>query len=333
MINPLTELKVLQLHYNGTFPWYCEKITVTDHLSGISYKFNVDRWFMDKTGDISVDVLGQREDDADWTYTVIVKTQAVLPAQTSLRGKIILSIRGKNSQLNDIVLGSGREMFQLFHAGNEDTIELKTAKRLVDISTIELQLDVAEYQSWLCDYIEIIDTAASWDTSSHTLIPKSYRFPINRWLGANAMDKKNTVICYVNKEPGYAHMPTYIVQVLTGNKNMTNETGIQVNVYLQMFGTLKVFGPILLDKSSNNTTPFRKGQTDEFHIFDLPYGGEIKKIRLFHDGGRTTSWNCEWFPVERLLDDDAEEGSSNLIIYSERKEDEGTAARILQQVL
>lgn len=120
------------------------------------------------------------------------------------------------------------------------------------------------------------------------------RFPINRWLGAHAMDKRNVIRSSVNQEPGYGKMPTYIVQVLTGTKNMNIDSDMQINVYLQLFCTISnnVYGPILLDKSSNNIQPFRKGQIDKFYINDLNYCGEIKKIRLWHDGNK--SWHCEW---------------------------------------
>lgn len=70
---------------------------------------------------------------AGWIYSVTVKTQAVLPAQTNLRGKILLSIHGENSLLNDGILGSGRFMNGLFHAGGEETIELKSNKRLGEV--------------------------------------------------------------------------------------------------------------------------------------------------------------------------------------------------------
>jgi hypothetical protein len=100
-------------------------------------------------------------------------------------------------------------------------------------------------------------------------------------------------LLFVHQEPGYAKMPTYIVHILTGSKNMTSESDIQTNVYLQLFCT-NVYGPILLDKSSNNTQAFRKGQIDEFYINDLLYCDEIRKIRLWHDGGKSTSWHCEW---------------------------------------
>lgn len=63
-----------------------------------------------------------------WIYSVRVKTQAILPVQTSLKGKIILSINGEKDSLNDAVLGSGR-----FHAGGEDIIELKSIKRLGEV--------------------------------------------------------------------------------------------------------------------------------------------------------------------------------------------------------
>jgi hypothetical protein len=110
------------------------------------------------------------------------------------------------------------------------------------------------------------------------------------------MDKRTVVHAYVNQEAGYAKMPTYIVHILTGTKSMINESNIQAHVYLQLFCALsdRVYGPILLDKSSNSTQPFRKGQIDEFYINDLSLCGEIKKIRLWHDGDRFTSWHCEW---------------------------------------
>lgn len=147
--------------------------------------------------------------------------------------------------------------------------------------------------------IEIIDTTANWDFVSRMMISKSYKFPINRWLGAHAMDKRNAIRVSVNHEPGYGQMPTYLVHILTGTKTLSNDSEIQANVYLQLFCSISnhVYGPILLDKSSNNTQPFRKGQTDEFHINDLSYCGEIKKIRLYHDGGKNTSWHCEWYLI------------------------------------
>ncbi|CAF3836154.1 unnamed protein product [Rotaria sordida] len=335
-IIPMLELKVLQIYFNGTFPWFCERITVIDQISGLSYRFDVEQWFIENTYDNPINIFGQREDDIGWIYFVTVKTQAVLPVQTSLRGKILLSIYGEYASLNDAILGSGRLMHGLFHAGGEDIIELKSNKRLGEINSIELHLEVAEWQSWLCDMIEIIDSTANWDFLSRTMITKTYKFPINRWLGAHAMDKRTVIHSLINQEPGYAKMPTYIIHILTGTKNMNNESDIPINVYLQLFCTISnnVYGPILLDKSSNNTQPFRKGQIDEFYINDLSYCGEIKKIRLWHDGGKTISWHCEWikitnvhkneiyeFSVEKILDEDLEEGSSNLILYSEKKDE------------
>lgn len=71
-----------------------------------------------------------------WIYTVNVKTQAVLPAQTNLRGKIYLSIQGENASLNDSLLASGRLMHGLFHPGGEATIELKSDQRLGEVSDL-----------------------------------------------------------------------------------------------------------------------------------------------------------------------------------------------------
>ncbi|CAF3800670.1 unnamed protein product [Adineta steineri] len=347
-ITPMLELKVLQIYYTGTFPWFCERILITDQISGLSYRFDVEQWFTEKIEDNPVNIFAQREDDIGWIYSVTIKTQAVLPAQTNLRGKIILSIYGENSSLNDAILGSGRLMYGLFHAGSEDTIEIKSPKRLGEIHSIELRLEVSEWQSWLCDMIEIIDLTSNWNFLSHTMIPKTYKFPINRWLGAHAMDKRTIIRSTINQEPGYAKMPTYIVHILTGSKNMIMESNIQCNVYLQIFCTISnnVYGPILLDKSSNNTQSFRKGQIDEFYINDLSYCGEIKKIRLWHDGGKTTSWHCEWikitnvqkneiyeFLVEKLLDEDIEEGSSNLILYSKKKDEINESELITPQTL
>ena len=109
----------------------------------------MERWFREKTEDNPVVILGQREDDSgkyydkksidadvhhpDWIYSITVKTQAVLPAQTNLRGKIFLSIQGENASLNDSLLASGRLMHGLFHAGGEATIELKSDRRLGEV--------------------------------------------------------------------------------------------------------------------------------------------------------------------------------------------------------
>lgn len=110
------------------------------------------------------------------------------------------------------------------------------------------------------------------------------------------MDKRTVIRSLINQEPGYAKMPTYIIHILTGTKHINYENEISMNVYLQIFcsNSNNVYGPILLDKSSNNTQPFRKGQIDEFYINDLSYCNEINKIRLWHDGGKAVSWHCEW---------------------------------------
>jgi hypothetical protein len=124
----------------------------------------------------------------------------------------------------------------------------------------------------------------------------SRRFPIHRWLGIHAMDKRTMIRALHNQQPAYTRMPNYIVHVLTGSKTITHDLNIQANVYLQIFCTNfdHVYGPILLDRSSNTIEPFRKGQIDEFHIYDVPSCGDINKIRLWHDGGKITSWHCEW---------------------------------------
>ncbi|CAF3685921.1 unnamed protein product [Rotaria sp. Silwood1] len=62
-ITPMLELKVLQIYFNGTFPWFCERITITDQISGLSYRFDVEQWFTENIYDNPVNIFGQREDD------------------------------------------------------------------------------------------------------------------------------------------------------------------------------------------------------------------------------------------------------------------------------
>ncbi|CAF4334757.1 unnamed protein product, partial [Rotaria sordida] len=59
----MLELKVLQIYFNGTFPWFCERITVIDQISGLSYRFDVEQWFTENTYDNPINIFGQREDD------------------------------------------------------------------------------------------------------------------------------------------------------------------------------------------------------------------------------------------------------------------------------
>ena len=37
-ITPMLEIRVLQIYFNGTFSWFCERITVTDQKSGLSHR-------------------------------------------------------------------------------------------------------------------------------------------------------------------------------------------------------------------------------------------------------------------------------------------------------
>ena len=77
-----------------------------------------------------------------WIYSVTVKTQAVLPAQTHLRGKILLSIHGENASLNDALLASSTFTQDVFHAGGEDLIELRNSTRLGEVNVIRAFPDI-----------------------------------------------------------------------------------------------------------------------------------------------------------------------------------------------
>ena len=77
-----------------------------------------------------------------WIYSVTVKTQAVLPAQTHLRGKILLSIYGENASLNDALLASSTFTQDVFHAGGEDLIELRNSTRLGEVNVIRAFPDI-----------------------------------------------------------------------------------------------------------------------------------------------------------------------------------------------
>lgn len=37
-ITPMLDVKVLQIYFNGSFHWFCERITVTDRITGLSYR-------------------------------------------------------------------------------------------------------------------------------------------------------------------------------------------------------------------------------------------------------------------------------------------------------
>ena len=112
----------------------------------------MEQWFKDRVETSPVNIYGRREDDlgkerdtvpqpsqcqshrAGWTYTVTVKTQAVLPAQKNLRGKIFLSIFGDQGSLSDPILSETPSTHQAFHAGGEDVIELKSSQRLGEVN-------------------------------------------------------------------------------------------------------------------------------------------------------------------------------------------------------
>ena len=120
----------------------------------IRNRFDVERWFKEKTDTVPVNIYGQREDDLGkqdsinehvsfrlsfvlgWIYTVTVKTQAVLPAQKNLHGKIFLTISGENDSLTDTILSATKSTQQTFHAGGEDVIELKSSQRLGEVNVI-----------------------------------------------------------------------------------------------------------------------------------------------------------------------------------------------------
>ena len=115
----------------------------------LSVRFDVEQWFTEANSSNPVSIYGQREDDlgksmlashfdtifddSGWIYSVTVKTQAVLPVQTTLRGKILLSIYGEVTSLDDAVLASDEHVLAAFHAGGEHLVELKSSRRLGEV--------------------------------------------------------------------------------------------------------------------------------------------------------------------------------------------------------
>ena len=122
----------------------------TDRWRSTFFRFDVEQWLTEANNTTPVTIYSQREDDLGqsmpaslfwydipvglgWTYSVTVKTQAVLPAQTALQGKLILSIFGETTSLDDAVLASDTQMPAALHAGVEHLVELKSSQRLGEV--------------------------------------------------------------------------------------------------------------------------------------------------------------------------------------------------------
>jgi hypothetical protein len=61
-----------------------------------------------------------------WPYSVSIKTQAILPVNTFLRGKLIFSIHGTT-------LLTGKSLCRRLSPGAEEIIELKSDQRLGEV--------------------------------------------------------------------------------------------------------------------------------------------------------------------------------------------------------
>ena len=70
--------------------------------------------------------------------------------------------------------------------------------------------------------------------------------------------------------------------------------GTDATVYLHIFGE-HAEHVIYLEKSQHSD-PFEAGQVDIF-TFELPYLGDLKRVRLGHDGkSRLLGSSADWFP-------------------------------------
>jgi len=80
----------------------------------------------------------------------------------------------------------------------------------------------------------------------------------------------------------------YDIIVITGD---VKEAGTDSQVYITLFGhDGKRTEKIPLDHSSTNKNPFKRNQTDKFHV-EADYIGELVKLRIEHDNtGRSAGW-------------------------------------------
>jgi hypothetical protein len=97
-------------------------------------------------------------DYSGWTYTITVKTQAILPVQTNLRGKIFISIYGEQASIVDAVLASIKSIQEAFHPGGEDLIDLQSRQRLGEVTS---SIDNIDHKT-IFTYIRYIRLNYDW---------------------------------------------------------------------------------------------------------------------------------------------------------------------------
>jgi hypothetical protein len=113
-------------------------------------------------------------------------------------------------------------------------------------------------------------------------------------------------------------MPTYRVNVYTGNLDSGARAGTDANVFIRLYGSNGSSDELMLDNAANN---FEQGAVDTFslHLRDL---GELMKVRVGHDNsGDKPGWfldriavrnedsDQEWtFPCSRWLARDEDDG-------------------------
>lgn len=89
-------------------------------------------------------------------------------------------------------------------------------------------------------------------------------------------------------------MTKYRITVYTGNKRMA---GTDADVSIVLYGSVGDSGEWKLDNKENN---FERGKKDEFQI-ECPSVGEIKKIRIGHNGANPASG---WYLDKVIIDDE-----------------------------
>lgn len=80
-------------------------------------------------------------------------------------------------------------------------------------------------------------------------------------------------------------------------------SGTNANVFVRLYDEQnRESEDILLEQSVTNKIPFEKHAIDEFHTGTWKNLSDLKKIHLWHTGGKNEGWNVQSIQIEDLDD-------------------------------
>lgn len=280
--------------------WYLEEVEIHDLKTDIKYIFAASRWLSKKEGvvaELSVtsktlpDGTVEENDTNLTTYNIEVKTGNISHAGTD--ANVSLMIVGESGDTGDRQLRKClNHKFDKFRKNQIDVFEIK-AVNLGTLTRIKISHDNKGWPitspDWYLEWVKVTDSDSG----------ETIEFPCDAWLSKKLGLVKELVprsTSHEEFELTKGQGVNYDVTIVTGD---IKEAGTDGHAFIILYGDNQDTGKVDLKNSKEHRDKFQRGQTDSFTINAVDVG-EVKKIRIGHDGHREGLFtNPSWY-IDRV---------------------------------